>query len=118
MEGDAAHADRVAVGGAARGQRDAEDARRLFGVVVKQLVEVAHAVEQQHCRVVGLQAQVLLHHRRMFFARAVLDGGCVDFGGDGGHFFFIGVAPVRRAIPAFYRFRRDVRANPWMSVTC
>jgi hypothetical protein len=38
----------VAVGGAARGQRDAEDARGLFGVVVEQLVEVAHAVEHQH----------------------------------------------------------------------
>jgi sulfite exporter TauE/SafE len=30
----------------------------------------------------------------VLFARAVLDGGCVDFGGNGGHFFFIGAALV------------------------
>ena len=34
-------------------------------VVVEQLVEVAHAVEQQHVRMLRLDAQVLLHHRRV-----------------------------------------------------
>ena len=38
---------------------------RALRVVVEQLVEVAHAVEHQHVRVVGLDAEVLAHHRRM-----------------------------------------------------
>ena len=46
-----------------------------------------------------------MHHRGGFFARAVLDGGCVDFGGNGGHFFFIGVAQACMSQAAFYRFR-------------
>jgi hypothetical protein len=37
---------------------------------MEQLVEVAHAVEHQHGRVVGLDAQVLLHHRRDFFGES------------------------------------------------
>jgi hypothetical protein len=32
----------------------------------------------------------------VLFARAVLDGGCVDFGRNCGHFFFIGVALAAR----------------------
>ncbi len=67
MEGDAGHADRHAVGAAARGQRDVEQPRGLLGVVVEQLVEIAHPVEEQGVRMVGLDAQILLHHRRVFF---------------------------------------------------
>ena len=48
------------------GQRDAEQAHDLFGIVEKQLVEIAHPVEQQRVRMTCLQAQVLLHHRRVF----------------------------------------------------
>ncbi len=32
---------------------------------MEQLVEIAHAVEQQHVGMLRLDAQVLLHHRRM-----------------------------------------------------
>jgi hypothetical protein len=39
--------------------------RGALGVFEEQLVEVAHAVEQQHVRMLGLDAQVLLHHRRV-----------------------------------------------------
>jgi hypothetical protein len=34
------------------GQRDAEQARGLFGVVEKEFVEVAHPVEHQRVRVI------------------------------------------------------------------
>ena len=61
------HLDRAAGGGAARGERDVQQPRRLFGVVEEQLVKVAHAVEQQHVGMLRLDAQVLLHHRRVFF---------------------------------------------------
>ena len=46
-------------------------AAALLGVVVEQLVEIAHAVEQQHVRMLRLDAQVLLHHRRVGFERGV-----------------------------------------------
>ena len=61
--GHAGHFDRRAGRCAARGERDVEQPRRLLGVVVEQLVEIAHAVEQQDVRMLRLQAQVLLHHR-------------------------------------------------------
>src|SRR5258708_3202805 len=51
-------------GGAARGEREVEQARGALGVVVKHLVEIAHAVEEQHVGVLRLDAQVLLHHGR------------------------------------------------------
>jgi len=42
---------------------------------VKQLVEIAHPVEQQSVRVVGLEGHVLAHHRGVFsfafFARCL-----------------------------------------------
>ena len=47
------------------GQGDVEQARCPFGVAVEQLVEIAHAIEHQRVRVLGLDAQVLLHHGRM-----------------------------------------------------
>ena len=53
---------------AARSQRDVEQACSALGVVVEQLVEVAHPVEQQHVRMVRLDAQVLRHHGRVLLA--------------------------------------------------
>lgn len=61
----AGHRDRFTRRGAAFGQRDIQQLGSALGVVVKQLVEVAHAVKQQDFRMLGLEAQVLLHHRRM-----------------------------------------------------
>ena len=46
-------------------ERDADQARGLVGVVVEQLVKIAHAVEHQHVRVLGLDRQVLAHHGRV-----------------------------------------------------
>ena len=46
------------------GQRQAQHAGGHLGVVVEELVEVAHAEEQQHARVPVLGLPVLLHHRR------------------------------------------------------
>ena len=63
--GHAGHRDRGAVGASARRQGDVEELGRLLRVVEEQLVEVAHAVEQQRVRVFGLDAQVLLHDRRV-----------------------------------------------------
>jgi hypothetical protein len=62
VEGDARHHDRLAGRLAAPRQRDLEQARGLLGVVPEQLVEVAHAVEQQRVGVPGLEGEVLLHH--------------------------------------------------------
>jgi hypothetical protein len=56
------HRDRLARRLAARRERDIEQPRGALGVVVEQLVEIAHAIEQQHVGVLRLQAQVLLHH--------------------------------------------------------
>ena len=63
MERHAGHRNRLAAGLAAGGQRDVHQPCGLDRVVVEHLVEVAHAVEQQAVRVVGLQPQILLHHR-------------------------------------------------------
>ena len=61
----ARHRDRRAGGLAARGERDVEQARGALGVVVEELVEVAHPVEHELVRMLGLDAEVLLHHRRV-----------------------------------------------------
>ena len=63
MIGDAGHGNRLAAGLAACGQGNVEQARSLFGVVIKELVKVAHTVEQQLFRVLLLDAEILLHHR-------------------------------------------------------
>jgi hypothetical protein len=63
--GHACHLDRFACGSATRGQRDIEQARSVLRVVEEKLVEVAHAVEDEHVRMLCLDAQVLLHHGRM-----------------------------------------------------
>ena len=65
MEGHAAHHDRLARRLAALGQRDVEQARGLFGVGIEEFVEVAHPVEEQGVRMVGLEAEVLGHHGRV-----------------------------------------------------
>jgi hypothetical protein len=65
VERHARHRYRLAGGLPARRQRDVEQSRGALGVVVEQLVEIAHAIEQQRVRVLRLQAQVLLHHRRV-----------------------------------------------------
>ena len=65
MKGHARHPDRLAIGGAASGQRDAKQPGCLVGIVVKELIEIAHAIKEQHRRVLGLDAKVLLHHGRV-----------------------------------------------------
>jgi hypothetical protein len=57
------HRDRRAGAGAALGQGDVEQARRLARIVVEQLVEIAHPEQQQDVRVLALGAQVLAHQR-------------------------------------------------------
>ena len=63
---DAGHRDRLASGLSALGQRDFEQAGGSTGIVVENLVEVAHAEQQQQIRLLRLQRQVLAHQRRMF----------------------------------------------------
>ena len=48
-----------------RGQGDVEQPVRLARVVEEQLVEIAHAIEDERVRELRLDAQVLLHHRRV-----------------------------------------------------
>ena len=66
MKRNTTHLDRRAVTLPARGQRNVKQARRLLGILEKQLVEIAHAVEEQGVRVVRLERQVLAHHRGVF----------------------------------------------------
>ena len=61
----AGHLHRCATGRAAGGQRDVEQSRGALGIVVEQFVEVAHPVEEQDVRMLRLDAQELLHHRRV-----------------------------------------------------
>jgi hypothetical protein len=63
VERNARHADRRTRRLAPRGERDVEQLRRALRVGVEHLVEVAHAVEQQHVGIPRLQREVLLHHR-------------------------------------------------------
>ena len=61
--GNARHRNGLAGGFSAGGQGDVEQFSRAPGVVIKQLIEVAHAVEHQFVRMLRFDAQVLLHHR-------------------------------------------------------
>ncbi len=61
----AGHRDRVAGGFAARRQRNIEQRCSALRVVVEQLVEVAHAVKDEHVGILGFHAKVLAHHRRV-----------------------------------------------------
>ena len=58
----AAHRYRLATGLAAPGQRYIQQTRGLACILVKQLIEIAHAVKQQCFGMISLDAQVLLHH--------------------------------------------------------
>ncbi|MNX53010.1 hypothetical protein D3C86_837000 [compost metagenome] len=69
----ARHRDRDAVGRAALGQRQVEQARATLGVFVEHLIEVAHAVKEQQGAGLRLQAEVLLHHGGV--ARKGVGGG-------------------------------------------
>ena len=74
----ACHRNWLPRGISALGQGDVEQARGLAGVVVEQLVEVAHAEEQQHVRMLRLGGEELLHERGVFgggaCGRAVHEG--------------------------------------------
>jgi hypothetical protein len=72
--GHAGHRDRPAGGFAAGGEGDVEQFGGAPGVVVEQLVEIPHAIEQQDVRVLGLDGQVLLHHRRVVIVDEAGDG--------------------------------------------
>ncbi len=61
VHGHPGHRDRRARGLAALRQRDVDELRGAARIVVEELVEVAHTVEQQDVRVLGLDGQVLLH---------------------------------------------------------
>ncbi|MNG61982.1 hypothetical protein D3C79_201750 [compost metagenome] len=63
MVGDARHWDGFTRGRTAFGQRDIQQLRGTFGIVIEQLVEIPHPIEQQDLRMLRLKAQVLLHHR-------------------------------------------------------
>ena len=65
----ARHFDRLAVGGTALRERNIKQLGGAFRILMKQFVEIAHAVEQQHVRMLCLDAQVLLHHRRVIPCR-------------------------------------------------
>ncbi len=75
MEGDAAHGNRCTGRLAAGGEGDVEELRGFFRVLVEQLVEIPHAIEQQFVRMLSLDLQVLLHHGR------VLGGGLAQEAG-------------------------------------
>ena len=64
------HRDGRAGRGTALGERDVEQLGGAPRVLVEHLVEIAHAIEQEHVRVLRLDAQVLLHHRGMILKRA------------------------------------------------
>ena len=66
----AGHFDWLTIGRAARGQRNAENARGLHRIVKKQFVKITHAIKQQRIRMVCFNAQILGHHGGVF------DCGC------------------------------------------
>ena len=70
----AGHRDRLSRRLTSRRQRDIEQLRRPTGVVVEKFIEIPHAVEQQHVGMLALDAEVLLHHGRMFGAGRFVDG--------------------------------------------
>ena len=64
MDRHAAHGNVLAEMLAALGERDAERARGDRGVLEEQLVEIAHAVEQETIGVGRFDLEILRHHRR------------------------------------------------------
>jgi len=97
VHGHAGHRDRRTGAGAALGQGDVEQARRLAGVVVEQLVEVAHPEEQQDVRMLALGRQVLAHQRRVLVQLGI---------GDGHGMVGRGEAALQWRGPPLYRDRR------------
>ena len=65
MHRDTGHHHRLACALAALGQRDAQQSCSSFGIFKKELVEVAHPIEEEGIGHRGLDAQELLHHRRV-----------------------------------------------------
>ena len=63
--GHARHRDRVTGRFAAGRQRDVEEFGGALGIRVEELVEIPHAIEEQHIRIVRLDGQVLAHHWRV-----------------------------------------------------
>ena len=67
MKGHAGHRNRRAGRGTACRERDVEQTRRALGIAIEQLVKIPHAIEQQDvamiARHLGLEREVLLHHR-------------------------------------------------------
>ena len=63
MDRHAAHADVFAQMLAALGQHDAQSRAGDLGVLEEQLVEIAHAIEQQIARIDRLDLEILRHHR-------------------------------------------------------
>jgi hypothetical protein len=118
--GDARHRDRRAGRLAACGQRDVEQPRGALGVAVEELVEIAHPIEQQPVRMLVLEPEVLLHHRRVF--RASVVQGALLAGLLGEHDSLLLVAPsLRRELARCRHQPRSVGASscglpsPWRS---
>ena len=63
------HGYGLAAGLPAAGQCDVHQFGAPAGVVVEEFVEIAHPVEQQHIRMLGLDTQVLLHHGGVRFVQ-------------------------------------------------
>ncbi len=61
----AGHRDGLTGGLTPAGQGDVEQFGGAAGIVVEQFVEIPHPVKHQNIGVFGLDAQVLLHHRRV-----------------------------------------------------
>lgn len=91
MHRHAGHRDRRTTGAAALGQGDVQQPRGLARVVVEQLVEIAHAEEQQQVGVVRLGGEELLHQR------GVLGGARAEFG------FVFGVGGLQERCPEIWR---------------
>ena len=64
MDRHAAHRDFLILMLAALGQHNTQSRARDLGVLEEQLVEIAHAIEQQIARVDRLDLEILDHHRR------------------------------------------------------
>ena len=69
MDGHAAHADGLPQMRAAPGEDDAQGGAGDLGVLKEQLVEIAHAVEQQIAGMRRLDLEKLRHHRRQLRGR-------------------------------------------------
>ena len=62
MIGHTRHRDRRTVGGTATRERQIKQTRATLGILVKHLIEIPHAIEQQQRASLRLEPQVLLHH--------------------------------------------------------